>query len=60
MPGSTKNPKPGAQVSPGKSPSAKGPASHILSPAKGPRTIPHRRIKAAVEKVFRERLGSDG
>jgi hypothetical protein len=30
-------------------------ASHILSGPKGPRTASHRRIKAAVEKVFEAR-----
>lgn len=30
-------------------------AAHILQPAKGPRTISHRQIKEAVEKIFRER-----
>ena len=30
-------------------------AAHILPAAKGPRTVSHRTIKAAVEKVFRER-----
>jgi hypothetical protein len=30
-------------------------AAHILPAAKGPRTVSHRKIKEAVEKVFRER-----
>jgi hypothetical protein len=30
-------------------------AAHILEAAKGPRTVSHRKIKEAVEKVFRER-----
>ncbi len=30
-------------------------AAHILQAAKGPRTVSHRKIKEAVEKVFRER-----
>ena len=30
-------------------------AAHIMSAPKGPRTVSHQRIKAAVEKVFRER-----
>jgi hypothetical protein len=39
---------------PAKTTSAK-PAAHILPAAKGPRTVSHRKIKEAVEKVFRER-----
>ena len=35
--------------------SAKSAAAHILAAPKGPRTVSHRRIKDAVEKVFRER-----
>ena len=30
--------------------------SYVLSAPKGPRTVSHKRIKGAVEKVFRERL----
>jgi hypothetical protein len=30
-------------------------AAHILRAAKGPRTVSHRKIKEAVEKVFRDR-----
>jgi hypothetical protein len=30
-------------------------AAHILPAAKGPRTVSHRKIEEAVEKVFRER-----
>ncbi len=33
----------------------KSAAAHILSAPKGPRTVSHRKIKDAVEKVFRER-----
>jgi hypothetical protein len=36
-------------------PAAKSPAAHIKAAPKGPRTVSHRRIVAAVEKVFRER-----
>lgn len=32
-----------------------GPAAHIKPAPKGPRTVSHRRIVEAVEKVFRER-----
>jgi hypothetical protein len=35
--------------------SAKSKASYILAAPKGSRTVSHRRIKEAVEKVFRER-----
>ena len=31
------------------------PAAHILPAAKGPRTVSHRKIKQAVDNVFRER-----
>jgi hypothetical protein len=34
-------------------------AAHILGAAKGPRTVSHRRIKSAVEKVLRERSLAD-
>jgi hypothetical protein len=34
----------------------KSAGSYVLSPAKGPRTLSHKTIKAAVEKVFKERL----
>lgn len=34
---------------------AKSAAAHILSAPKGPRTVSHRKMKDAVEKVFRER-----
>ena len=37
---------------------AKG-AGYILAAPKGPRTVSHRRIKQAVDKVFRERSGAD-
>jgi hypothetical protein len=30
-------------------------SAHILPAAKGPRTVSHRQIKEAVDKVFRER-----
>lgn len=33
---------------------------HIMAAPKGPRTVSHQRIKAAVEKVFRERPHADG
>jgi hypothetical protein len=36
-------------------PVAKSAAAHIKAAPKGPRTVSHRRIAAAVEKVFRER-----
>jgi hypothetical protein len=42
------------KASPAKMASAKA-GAHILQAAKGPRTISHRKIKEAVEKVFRER-----
>ena len=35
--------------------SAKGAAAHILSAPKGARTVSHQKIKAAVDKVFRDR-----
>ncbi len=35
-------------------------ASYVLSAPKGPRTISHRRIKEAVEKVVRERHVANG
>ncbi len=35
-------------------------ASYILSAPKGARTLSHRRIKTAVEKVFRERAEANG
>jgi hypothetical protein len=35
-------------------------ASYVLSAPKGPRTVSHRRIKAAVEKVVRERHVANG
>ncbi len=44
-----------AKAGPAKMTSAKA-AAHILQAAKGPRTISHRKIEEAVEKVFRERL----
>lgn len=34
--------------------------SYVLSAPNGPRTLSHRRIKAAVEKVFRERAYANG
>lgn len=34
-------------------------ASHILSAPKGARTLTHRKIKQAVERVFKERYGAD-
>jgi len=34
-------------------------ATHILSAPKGPRTLTHRSIKRAVEKVFAERYGTN-
>jgi hypothetical protein len=37
----------------------KAAAPHILAAPKGPRTVSHRRIKQAVDKVFRERSGAD-
>ena len=43
-----------AKVGPAKMASATA-ASHILPAANGPRTVSHRKIKEAVEKVFRER-----
>jgi hypothetical protein len=33
----------------------RNPAAHIMAAPKGPRTVSHRRIVEAVEKVFRER-----
>jgi hypothetical protein len=35
-------------------------ASYVLSAPKGPRTISHRRMKEAVEKVVRERHVASG
>jgi hypothetical protein len=49
-PGKTRS----AKASPAKMASAKA-AAHILQAAKGPRTVSHRKIKEAVDKVFRER-----
>lgn len=40
-------------------PAAKKAASHILSAPKGARTLTHREIKQAVERVFEERHGAD-
>ncbi len=37
----------------------KSTADHILAAPKGPRTVSHRRIKDAVEKVFQERSRAD-
>jgi hypothetical protein len=34
--------------------------SYVLSAPKGPRTVSHKRIKEAVEKVFRERPVANG
>ncbi len=34
-------------------------ATHIMPAPKGPRTVSHQRIKAAVEKVFRDRAHAD-
>lgn len=34
---------------------AKSAASHIKAAPKGPRTVSHSRVAAAVERVFRER-----
>ncbi|MBV9537404.1 MAG: hypothetical protein JOY70_00575 [Acidisphaera sp.] len=39
---------------------AKGAAAHVLSAPKGPRTVTHRELKAAVDKVFRERAATSG
>jgi hypothetical protein len=36
------------------------PAARILEAAKGPRTISHRKIKEAVDQVFRERAHARG
>lgn len=38
---------------------AKAAATHIMAAPKGPRTICHRMIVAAVEKVFRNRTNAD-
>lgn len=38
----------------------KSTGSYVLSPPNGPRTVSHKRIKEAVEKVFRERLVANG
>jgi len=43
----------------GKKASGAKAAAHILDAAKGPRTVSHRRIKSAVEKVLRERSLAD-
>lgn len=40
-------------------PAAKKGETYILSAPKGPRTLTHRQIKQAVEKVFEERYGAD-
>jgi hypothetical protein len=42
------------KAGPAKTDSSKA-AARILQAAKGPRTISHRKIKEAVDKVFRER-----
>jgi hypothetical protein len=34
---------------------ARNPAAHIMAAPKGARTVSHRRIEEAVDKVFRER-----
>lgn len=39
---------------------AKSAAAHVLSAPKGPRTVTHRELKAAVDKVFRERAATGG
>jgi hypothetical protein len=39
---------------------ARSPAAHIMAAPKGPRTVSHRRIAEAVEKVFRERTMTHG
>jgi hypothetical protein len=43
-----------AKARPAKTATAKA-AAHILQAANGPRTVSHRKIKEAVDKVFRER-----
>ena len=43
-----------------KAPGARGPAAHIMAAPKGPRTVSHRRIAEAIDKVFRERTMTHG
>ena len=43
-----------------KASSRKAAGSYILSAPKGPRTLSHRRIKQAVERVFQERDYANG
>jgi hypothetical protein len=42
-----------------KKPAQRPAASYVLSAPKGPRTISHKQIKQAVEKVFRDRLAGN-
>jgi hypothetical protein len=48
-----------ASYAPPKKTVRKKAGSYILAPAKGPTNVSHRRIKKAVEKVFRERSAAD-
>jgi hypothetical protein len=43
-----------------KAPEARPPAAHIMAAPKGPRTVSHRRIVEAIDKVFRERTITHG
>jgi hypothetical protein len=43
-----------------KVPAACSPAAHIMAAPRGPRTVSHRRIAEAIEKVFRERTITHG
>ena len=56
-PSGPKDTSAGKAARPGKAGQA---ASYILSAPKGPRTVSHRQIKTAVEKVFRERAEANG
>ncbi len=47
--------KSAARAAPRKAAARSSTAGHIMEAPKGPRTVSHRRIQEAVEKVFRER-----
>jgi hypothetical protein len=47
--------KPAAGRPASKAVGARSPAAHIMAAPKGPRTVSHRRIAEAVDRIFRER-----
>jgi hypothetical protein len=53
-------PKAAGTVKPARAGKAGSADSYILSAPRGARTISHRQIKTAVEKVFRERAEANG